>query len=165
MRTILRKRSLSAQCENRIGVFNMTSSDAVKLQESGHKDLIHGRMLVTFLRPDGILQVDVKEGAEFHLEDAKESIKAQKILVRGKKRPLLVNLAGVRSMSREAREYLGGAEAAENVSVVAIVISSFMARMIGNFFIGLNKTLYPTRLFNSQQDALAWLKEPAQWVA
>jgi hypothetical protein len=34
-----------------------------------------------------------------------------------------------------------------------------VARAIGNFFMGLNKPLIPTRLFTSEAEALGWLRE------
>jgi hypothetical protein len=41
---------------------------------------------------------------------------------------------------------------------VALLVGSPMSRAIGNFFIGLNKPLIPTRLFVSEPEALAWLR-------
>jgi hypothetical protein len=44
-------------------------------------------------------------------------------------------------------------------SATALIISSPLSRAIGNFFLGLNRTSMPTRLFTSEADALAWLSE------
>ena len=38
------------------------------------------------------------------------------------------------------------------------LIRSPLARAIGNFFRGLNKPLFPTRLFTSEPEAMAWLR-------
>jgi hypothetical protein len=43
-------------------------------------------------------------------------------------------------------------------SAAALLIGSPLTRAIGNFFMGLNKPLIPTRLFTSETEALAWLK-------
>jgi hypothetical protein len=40
---------------------------------------------------------------------------------------------------------------------VALLVGSPVTRVIGNFFIGLNKPRWPVRLFRSESDALAWL--------
>ncbi|MGK5088175.1 STAS/SEC14 domain-containing protein [Bdellovibrionota bacterium FG-2] len=121
--------------------------------------VIELRISTTFLRKDGILQVDVSPNAEMNLSDAVESINAQAVLAAGIKRPLLVRMGSMKSMSRDARSYLGGPEAAKNVYATALVIGSPIGRVIGNFFLGLNKTIYPTRLFTSEEDAISWLKE------
>jgi len=70
----------------------------------------------------------------------------------------LVDLRNINSINRPARLYLGETEAAENVNATALYINSPVAKIIGNFMIGLNKTLYPTSLFVSEEKALEWLK-------
>ena len=44
------------------------------------------------------------------------------------------------------------------VLVTRAHLRSPLTRAIGNFFLGLNKPLMPTRLFTSEEEALAWLK-------
>jgi hypothetical protein len=46
-----------------------------------------------------------------------------------------------------------------NVSAFAIIIQSPLSRVIGNFFMGLNKPRVPARLFKSEKEAVKWLKE------
>src|ERR1700756_4774181 len=41
----------------------------------------------------------------------------------------------------------------------SILIESPLSRIIGNFFMGLNKPSVPAKLFNNEQDAIAWLKQ------
>ncbi|MEQ1569384.1 MAG: hypothetical protein ABMA64_27350 [Myxococcota bacterium] len=72
--------------------------------------------------------------------------------------PVLVQLGGVRSVTREARQFF--ATDPLNLSVasrVALVGSNPVARVIGNFFLGLNRSSLPVRLFGSTEDALTWL--------
>ena len=44
------------------------------------------------------------------------------------------------------------------VYAAALVVESALARALGSFFIGLTRPLAPTRLFNSIDGGLAWLK-------
>lgn len=118
---------------------------------------ITSHLAESFLRKDGIMQVNVYPEVEMNLNDAVESVQAQAVLANGKKRPLIVHIGKIKSMSRDARVYLGGSEAAKNVTATALITSSYIGTVIANFFIGLNKTLYPTKLFSSEEEALKWL--------
>jgi len=113
---------------------------------------------LTHLRDDGIMVVETSTTEHFSLDDAKEAIVSQAVVSKGQKRPLLVFLRDIKFMSREARAYIGGPEAEKNVSASALVINSTVGRVLGNFMIGFNKTLYPTKLFTDEDDAIEWLK-------
>ncbi len=39
-----------------------------------------------------------------------------------------------------------------------LLIGSPVSRVIGNFFMGLNKPIYPTKLFTDPQKAIRWLQ-------
>ena len=120
--------------------------------------VIETRTAKVFLREDGIIQNDILPQAEISLQDAIESTSVGVSLSHGIKRPILVIFGDVKSLSREARAYFSGEEAAKATVAIALVISSHIGRLIGNFMIGLNKTVYPTRLFNTEDQAVVWLK-------
>lgn len=107
---------------------------------------------------DGIIRAKVKPGIEIGLEDAREAVRAIAGLCEGIQRPVLVDMSALRAMDRAARLYFAGPETAQVESAAALIVSSPLARAIGNFFMGLNKPLFPTRLFTSEAEALAWLK-------
>jgi hypothetical protein len=67
-------------------------------------------------------------------------------------------MTGLVAMDREARLFFAGEETAKVESAAALIIDSLLSRAIGNFFMGLNKPIIPTRLFTSEAEALAWLK-------
>ena len=73
--------------------------------------------------------------------------------------PTLVIFDRVKGSSKGARDFF--AKNPENQAVssrVALVVNSPIARVVANFFIGLNKTDFPTRLFNDRGAALDWLR-------
>lgn len=111
-----------------------------------------------WLREDGILQIHSFPGSEQELRDAEENIRAASLLAGGKRRPALVDLRKIKSMSREARLYYAGEETAKVESAAALLVDSAVSRVIGNMFMGLNKPIIPTRLFTSEEEALQWLK-------
>lgn len=107
---------------------------------------------------DGIARIIVSPNAEVSLVDAKESIAAMAKISQGKGYPTLVDLRKEKAMSREAREYFAGEETAKVQSAVALFVESSLSRVIANFFIGLNKTKMPIRVFTSESEAIKWLK-------
>jgi hypothetical protein len=70
---------------------------------------------------------------------------------------LMINLAPVKHITKEAREFLASKEGCSNVKCCAIIISSEVTRIIANFFIRMNKPLVPTNLFTSEEKARQWL--------
>ncbi len=98
------------------------------------------------LDENGILRVTCLPGATQTLAQAHENMSVEVQLSRGKRRPILVDLTG-------------GEEAAKYQSAIALLIGSPLSRVIGNFFIGFNKSPMPTKLFTSEPEALEWLKE------
>lgn len=111
-----------------------------------------------WLDSDGILHTQVKPHIEVTLEDAREAIELSRVLGRGKRHPVLVDLTHCKAISREARAYYAGEEAARTGVAAALIIGSPLARVIGNFFMQFNKPVFPARLFTSEAEALTWLK-------
>ena len=111
-----------------------------------------------WLGEDGIVRTFTKPGAELTLADAKEQIAAIGKIGRGKGVPILVDFTNLKSQDREARTYFAGEETTKAVSACALLISSPLSRVIGNFYMGLNKPITPTKLFTSEAEAIEWLK-------
>jgi len=93
------------------------------------------------------------------LEDAKYALGEMKKKANGKRYPGLIDLTNVKSVSSEVRAYHAGRETAEVLSAVGLVVTNPIARVIGNFFLGLNKPPCPAQLFTSSEAASVWLKQ------
>ena len=113
---------------------------------------------VTVLRDDGLVQVTIKPGARQTLEDARENVEAVASVASGTQRPLLVDMRQAGGIERPARTYYSGPDGARVITALAILVSSPMSRVLGNFFIGLNRMLVPCKLFSDEEDAVAWLR-------
>ena len=109
------------------------------------------------LDDDGIVRAELLPHIDVDHADAVEAVGAIATLSGGKRVPVLVDLRRVKSMSREARTYFSGVETSRTESAAALLVGSPLTRAIGNFFLGLNRPCFPTRLFTSEEDALAWL--------
>lgn len=96
-------------------------------------------------------------GAHITLAHAREHFAIMRELTGGRRVPVLVDASEVGSQDREARAMYAGPEAFAFTSACAIVVGSPVSRIIGSFFLGFNKPLYPTRLFGQRHEAERWL--------
>jgi len=111
------------------------------------------------LGEDGVVRTKMRPNVfELELADAEEVIRGVATVCEGVRRPVLVDIRELRSMSRECRKYFAGAETAKVESAVALLVVSPLTKAIGNFFMGINKTVVPTRLFTVEADAIVWLR-------
>lgn len=111
-----------------------------------------------WLDDEGILHGVAADGVEHSAEQAREQVAMQRTMGGGRPRPFLMDIRGARALTRDARAFYAGPEAGEIFSATGLVISSPLSRALGNFFLGLNKPHMPTRLFTSEEEALAWLR-------
>jgi hypothetical protein len=113
----------------------------------------------TWMGNDGIARTKVKPYTDVTLEEAKENSIAVNALSAGESFPLLIDSRQIRSITKEARDFFSMNNRESCVSAFAIIIDSPLSRIIGNFFMGLNKPRVPARLFTTETEALKWLKE------
>lgn len=105
----------------------------------------------------GFVHARLDQGATLDLEEARDALRATWIVAGERRRPVLVDMTGLREQSREARLYFVSDEAVARYSAVAILIASPVSRVIGTFFFRLTTHKVPTRLFTSEAEAIAWL--------
>ena len=94
------------------------------------------------------------------VELAKENVDAQERLRDGMnkaKTRVLIDMTSVTEISKEARDYFANERTASIQRATALLIGSPVSRVIGNFFMGLNKPVSPTRLFTDPHKAIQWL--------
>jgi hypothetical protein len=73
----------------------------------------------------------------------------------------LVDSTGVRSFTKEARDFLSSDEAIKGVKATAILVSGYLSSAIANFFlkVTVKKPKVPTKIFSDRQKAIAWLQQ------
>jgi hypothetical protein len=112
----------------------------------------------TWMGADGIARTKIKPGSSITITHARENSLAVNSLP-GPKFPLLIDSRDIRSMTKEAREFFSTNGRETKINSMAVVINSPISRVIGNFFLGINKPPVPTRLFDNPEDAANWLKQ------
>ena len=95
------------------------------------------------------------------VELAKENVDAQERLrdsVNRVKTRVLIDMTSTTEISKEARDYFANERTGSIQRATALLIGSPVSRVIGNFFLGLNRPLSPTRLFSDPHKAIQWLQ-------
>ncbi|MBA3392616.1 MAG: hypothetical protein H0T89_08230 [Deltaproteobacteria bacterium] len=114
----------------------------------------------TFRRDaQGVVHAVMRAGCEMTLADAKENVAMIFALGSSQRSRVLVDMRGVRSQTRDARQYFAGAEAEKATLAVALLIGSPVSRVLANFFLRLSPQRIPTALFTDEEAAIVWLVE------
>lgn len=115
--------------------------------------------IIFTLREDGIVQIECRPQTIMDIAEARLSTRRVQELIGKEPKPLLCDLTNVVKMSRECRNHFAGREHAQVFSRCALIINNPISKIIGNFFLGANKPLRPTRLFTNIDDGIKWLKQ------
>lgn len=121
------------------------------------KNAIENTCFHSWLRPDGIVCTKVKHGSEVKLAHAVENTATVTKILEGITAPLLIDSRGIKSMEQEARNHFTTKNRKTHTTAFAILIESPLSKVIGNFFIGINKPAVPTKLFVDEKEAIKWL--------
>jgi len=125
-------------------------------------------MTETSIRSE-VAQITLIENGYFHivydantiltLEKAKAVVEAQKKLAVNNQYPNLLEGRSLKEVTPDARKFLASQETAEVNSAVALLVGSPVSRILGNFFLKLDRPAYPMRLFSNQEEAFEWLRQ------
>jgi hypothetical protein len=114
--------------------------------------------LAFFEIKDGILYATYKQGITVNLDGAKEVVKNRLLFTENIPYPVIVMDKGVKSISKEARDYLAK-DGAVGLIAGALVLKSVYSTFLGNFFIKLTKPPFPSKMFTDINAALEWLEQ------
>jgi hypothetical protein len=114
------------------------------------------------LRNDGIIVYDPLPRQEVSIEFAVQVLELGLQVAGGRTRACLVLMPDVKRIDREARAFFASDLYLKLSHRTALVVSSPVSRVIGNFFVGLNRVKYPCKVFDDQERAVAWLRAGAE---
>ncbi len=107
----------------------------------------------------GIIRIRFDPMAVVSLNIAKAQVVAMRRLIGEATLPALVDMTGVTSCDRAARDYYAGPDLAALVSACGMLIGgNRVAAVIGNFTLAVHGgRLMPTKLFVKEAEAIKWL--------
>lgn len=110
----------------------------------------------------GIVIARYKSNLNINLEVARNLIKARKEVSDYNECKLYIDARNIKSISKEAREYVASKEGEEYLKATAILTNSNFVRILSNFLIRIDlrnsNSKLPIKLFSDEQDALNWLQ-------
>lgn len=106
------------------------------------------------------IEIKFEKGFEGEIEDAKVIVqRISQFCLQNQPVFLLAVYAEDNFFSKEARQYIASKEINTIVQAEALVISSMALRIMGNFYLKVNKPARESRLFNDRAIALEWLRQ------
>jgi hypothetical protein len=112
-----------------------------------------------FLLADDVMIVLPDKGLQDDGASARINMDYQTAYARlvGKRCCVIVVIDSLTSQDSEARRIYAAGMQPSLFYAVALIVSNPLARAIGSFFLGLTRPPVPTRLFETVEDAAAWV--------
>lgn len=111
-----------------------------------------------FLREDNIFQVNVFANSSISKDQVKIVVDGMLQLSNGVKLPAITYLGEFADVSKDAREYTADPDKPTATTAIAFVINNMGHKILGNFFLTVNKPQKPIRFFTDEKLALKWLE-------
>lgn len=108
---------------------------------------------------NGIIKIVYQDDHEFNINDAKQTLKDLEELTNGKSFPILKIPGKYSSIDSDARKFISSPEGMKYSSAEAFVTTFLPHRIIGNFYMKINKPVKPTAFFETEKQAVEWLKQ------
>ena len=106
----------------------------------------------------GVVFIRFRPYAEVEPTHAKEISSAADRISRGKRHANLVDVRGLRYMSKETRDAFAR-QRSSMVAAIAVLVASSLQQAMGNLYLTVSRPVIPTRLFSSEELAIDWLRE------
>ncbi len=134
----------------------MTVQDFSRYKKIG--DTANTEIYIAESDPD-ILIVVPREGTKDNFEDASENVAYYHDYARSLGRPCgsLVVMANMLAQDPEARRAYNTIDPSL-IYGGALVVGNPLSRALGSFFVGLNRNKVPTKLFDTIENGIQWLK-------
>lgn len=119
---------------------------------------ISDNKFIISLNEDGYYDLFIKDNIEIFVDDMLRIIEAQKQLS-GQRIPILISGGKYSTTNVEVMHFLAKNENMPYSKVSAYITNSVSQKLLGNFYIKINKPERPTKFFNNKEDAVTWLKQ------
>jgi hypothetical protein len=114
--------------------------------------------ITLWMDEEGFLCGRYPENTHLSLEVAISIVESRIFFAKGNSFPLLIDMRGIKSTTRKAREYMATI-GATLVKAGALITGSALNRTLGNIFLKIDKPVVPTKLFTNEESARQWLRQ------
>ena len=116
------------------------------------------------LLTENIIENYIHDNSSVEVEDVRAIKEVNLKLTEGKPYCILVDSGMVTTISSEARKLSASKEFAQKTIAKALLVHSVGHRLVGRFYIKINKPHIKTKIFSDREDAIDWLKEQLKTV-
>ena len=111
------------------------------------------------VRETGLIYARAFLNTNINLDEAKAYHAMVEHLSKRQPHCTVIDISGVKSISTEARKFLQETSSEWNKTLaVALVTTSFTSKMIGRFFLTVNRPSYPVKIFTDLREANSWAR-------
>jgi hypothetical protein len=112
----------------------------------------------TLYYKEEILFIEFKKNAVVELSHINEIINERAEIQEGQKVRTLVDIRNLWQADKDARSKAATPAMTDHNIALAILSNSLPTRIIGNFYMKFNKPNVPTKMFDSESEAIEWLR-------
>lgn len=120
------------------------------------KEIKTKNVTILLLRP-GIIENIIHDHATLEKEDILEMKQINKQLTAGLPYVVLIDSGTYTDITKEARELIASQEFGEKTIAKALFVRSLGHRIVGQFYIKINKPYINTKIFADREKAIEWL--------
>ncbi len=108
-----------------------------------------------------VIKTTYKTGVSVEIQHAKEIDNIYLDLSKGEPVYSIVHAVGIHSnMTNEAQKFFSKENGmVQKINGAGIILSNLPIRLLARFYIQFYKPKYPTKIFNTEQDAIKWFEE------
>ncbi|MBK9191731.1 MAG: hypothetical protein IPM77_09575 [Crocinitomicaceae bacterium] len=106
----------------------------------------------------GLIENYIKPGVNIDVADAWEIKKSNMELTNGNSYAVLVVSGHLSSVTKGAREVVASRQFVGKTIAKALLVDSLGHRLVGNFYLTVNKPLITTKIFTDREAAINWLR-------
>lgn len=105
------------------------------------------------------LRINVLGNEEISVDDVILIAEMCREIGGGEVLPLLINADEYTLPSAEARKFIAQKDSNPYAKAEAYVVKDLSQKIVGNFYLKVDKPARPTKIFSNEQEALEWLKQ------
>jgi hypothetical protein len=117
--------------------------------------LVHSHLK---LRSDGIVMITYPDNFSFTLKESIESVNAIGEITKGIPHPILKIPGKYTTVDKDTRHHVAKGDGARFSIAESFILKSLAHKIVGNFYLSVEKPQKPTRFFTNVPDAEAWLR-------
>ncbi len=106
-----------------------------------------------------LILITLNDGVTIEVEDVHEVKKHNLSLTKGNDYAIVFDAGYYTTITKEAREIMTSSKIEKGRKASAFVISGLSQKILGNFYVKINKPGVPTKFFSDKEKAIIWAKE------